>query len=437
VTSGTPRALPPLIWLAGGTLGAIAGVAVAAPPAWLASAAGVVALAALLARSAVRSELVVAAYWLAFALFSTFLTGVVIAGMFYPFYLAFVLAAVLIWILSGLRVHPLVAWTYVGLLFVQVLSLIGYTGSIGGEALEQLIMVPFGALVLLQFRSPDGLRPVALAALLSSLAVAVWVIVSAVQGDFAYRGNVDVNENVVSFYVGLGFVVALAERLHGGRRWGAPATAAVVVAMGVTGYALVLLASRGMILGLVLAAGALLVRVAILDRARLGVFVLLALVASTGLLLPGGQGLLERFEDPSTATGGGRLQIWATLGHELARAGPTELLLGHGFEASRIVVARNFASLDSTHNAYLKVLYDMGVVGLALFLTLHAFVVERSWRIPGRDGALALALVVFLLGSNLFMSTPDNFLYWTALGFALAVATWGPGGAAARGAGAA
>jgi hypothetical protein len=414
-----------MVWLAGGTLGAVAGVAVAAPPAWLALAVAMMTLVAILARSTVRSELVVAAYWLVFTLFSTFLTGAVIAGMFYPFYLAFLLAAVLIWILMGLRVHPFVAWTYVGLLFVQVLSLIGYTGSLGGDALEQLIMVPFGALVLLQFRSRGGLRPVALGALAASLAVAVWVIVSAVQGDFAYRGNVDVNENVVSFYVGLGFVIALAERLHGGRRGGRPATAAVVVAMGVTGYALVLLASRGMILGLVLAAAALLLRLVVLDRARLGVFALLALVASTGLLLPGGRGVLERFEDPSTATGGGRLQIWATLGHELARAGPRDLLIGHGFEASRVVVARNFASLDSTHNAFLKVLYDMGLAGLALFLTLHAFVMERSWRIPGRDGALALGLVVFLLGSNLFMSTPDNFLYWTALGFALAVATWG------------
>jgi hypothetical protein len=433
MTSRAPRTLPPPVWLAGGLLGAAAGVAVAAPTLWLALGVGVVTLSAVLARSSVRSELVVAAYWLAFTLFSTFLAGAVIAGMFFPFYIAFVLAAVLIWILVGLRLHPVVAWTYVGLLFVQVLSLVGYTGSIGGDAFEQLVMVPFGALVLLQFRSPRGLRPVALGALASSLAVAVWVIVSAVQGDFAYRGNVDINENVVSFYVGLGFVVALAERLHGGGRGGRPATFLVVAAMGVTGYALVLLASRGMILGLVLAAGALLVRVALIDRGRLAFFGLLALVASASLLLPGGRGILERFEDPSTATGGGRLQIWATLGHELARAGPRDLLMGHGFEASRVVVSQNFASLDSTHNAYLKVLYDMGAVGLVLFLALHVFVLERSWRIEGRDGALALGLVVFLLGSNLFMSTPDNFLYWTSLGFALALATWGSG--QARGSG--
>lgn len=418
-------ALPPGLWIAGAALGIVAGAAAVAPTGYLVAGVAAIATAAAFLRATVRSELVVAAYWIVFCVFSTMLTGAVIGGMFYPFYAALLLGAVLGLVVGGLRIHPFVGWTYVAFLVVLVLSLVGYQESLGSATLERLIVYPFGALILLQFRSARGVRTVALAAVAASLAVSTWVIVSAVQGDFAYRGAIDVNENVVSFYVALGLVVVLAERLHAsdaGRRIGP--TVAAILATGTMTYALVLLASRGMIIGVVLATVVLAVRVAIVDPRRLGFLAVVLVVASSGLLLPGGQGILERFDDPSTATGGGRIQIWATIGRALAASGPGEMLLGHGFEASSELVSRAFSSLNSTHNAYLQVVYDFGIVGLASFLALHVFVVVRSWRAPRRDGALMLGLVAFLLGSNLFMTTPDNFLYWTSLGLALAIATW-------------
>lgn len=419
-----PLSLPPLVWIAGLAAGLLAGVAVAVPPVALAVGLGVAAAVAFFVRSAVRTEAVVAAYWIAFCVFSTMLADQVVGGMFYPFYGALVAGAVWGLVTGGLRVRPVIAWTYVGLLVVLVVSLIGFEGSIGSETLERLIVFPFGALVLLQIRSRRGLRVVAAGAVLASLSVSVWVIVSAVLGDFAYRGNVDANENVVSFYVALGFVVALTERVHGdtGPRRGA-VTALAVLAMATMAYALVLLASRGMIIGLALAALAVGARVLWMEPRRVPFVAVLLAVAASGLLLPGGQGILQRFEDPSTATGGGRLQIWARIGESLAASGPAELAVGHGFGASSELVARSFTSLNSTHNAYLLVVYDFGIVGMLLFLALHAVVLARSWRVSGRDGAAMLALVTFLLGSNLFMSTPDDFLYWTALGFALAMAT--------------
>jgi len=418
-------ALPPGLWIVGAVLGLAAGAAVVVPTGYLIAGVATVATAAAFFRATVRSELIVAAYWIALCVFSTMLTGAVIGGMFYPFYVALILGVVLGLLSGGLQVHPFVGWTYVAFLVVLVLSLVGYQESLGSATLERLIVYPFGALVLLQFRSVRGVRTVALAAVAAALAVSAWVIVSAVQGGFAYRGSIEVNENVVSFYVALGLVVALAERLHlSDDRRLIGSTLLTILAMGTMTYALVLLASRGMIIGLALAVVALGVRVAIVDRRRLGFLALVLVVASTGLLLPGGQGILERFENPSTATGGGRIQIWGTIGRGLATGSAGEMLLGHGFEASRDLVSRTFSSLDSTHNAYLQIVYDLGSLGLVLFIALHGFVFARSWRTPGRDGAAMLGLVTFLLGSSLFMSTPDNFLYWTALGLALALATW-------------
>ena len=434
VTRSLPISLPSGLWWTGALLGVLIGGAVAAPLGYLAAGLAALVLGASLVRATVRSELVVAAYWLAFTLFSTMLRGAVIDGMFYPFYIALVLGAVLGLVFGGLRFDRRLAWVYVAFLVVIVLSLVGYRESLGAATLERLIVFPFGALVLLQFRSRRGVDVVAWSVVASALAVSAWVIVSAVRGDFAYRGNIDVNENVVSFYVALGFVVAIAERLHARRRDVPRAVAAGVFAgLGVMAYALVLLASRGMILAVAFAVVALAARAARFDARGLGFLASLALLAVVGLLLPGGQGILERFEDPSTASGGGRIEIWARIGEGLAAAGPGDLALGHGFDASRELVARSFASLTSTHNAYLLMVYDFGVVGLVLFLALHVFVLARSWRVPGRHGAMMLALVAFLLASNVFMSTPDNFLYWSALGFALAAATWSVPGAAPPG----
>lgn len=432
-TRTTPRSLPPSIWALGAAVGVVAGLAVLVPVGYVA-AAGVAALVAVVVvRSRARSELIVGAYWLTFCVFSTMLADYVPAGMFYPFYVALILGAVVALAVDRLTFHPFVAWTYVVLLVILVRSLVGFEQSLGGDTLDRLIVVPFGALVMLQFRSARGVRPVAIAAILASLAVSVWVIASAVQGGFAYRGNIDVNENVVSFYVALGFVAAFAERLH--RRplagpWGRVLGIAVLVALATMAYALVLLASRGMIIGVSLALLAMAVRIALRDRRRLIAFAALFALVPLGLLLPGGRGIVERFENPSTATGGGRTQIWAAIGTSLAQAEATELALGHGFGASSELVQQNFTSLRSTHNAYLQVLYDLGISGLLLFLGLHAYAFVRSWSVPGASGALMLGLVTFLLGANLFMSTPDNFLYWTALGFVLAIGTWARDGGA-------
>jgi hypothetical protein len=426
----TRRAFWPIpigVVFAGLAMGAAAGLSVAAPAAYIAVGVAIIATVILFARTRARSEFVVSAYWITFCLFSTMLAGSAIPGQFYPFYGALVLGAVVALAVGGLRVHAVVVWVYVAFLFLVLFSLLGYTESI---APERLIVFPFGALVLLQFRSSVGLRSVAFAAIAASLTVSIWVIVRAVQGDFEYRGNIDVNQNVVSVYIGLGFMATLAERVHGyhGPRRGL-ATALVVLALGVMAYALVLLASRGMIIAIMLASFALFVRVAWIDRGRLRFFLVLLVVATLGLLLPGGAGVFARFEDPNTITGGGRVEIWAAIGEELTNASFKELLIGHGFESSQRVVQRRFATLTSAHNAYLQVLFDYGLLGLILFLTLHGHAIARSWTIRGRDGALILGLVTFLLASNLFMTTPDNFMYWTALGFVLAIGSWHESGA--------
>lgn len=425
-----PLAVPARTWIAGAALGALAGVAAVAPIAWVLTGAGGLIGVALLVRTfpgTALSEWVVATYWIAFCLFTTMLRGFVFGGMFYPFYLALFVGAVVLLVLGGLRVDATVAWAYVLLLVAHVASLAGSSAAIDAAALDRLVVVPFGALVLLQFRSPRGVRLVTTAAIVSSLAVSVWVVVRAIEGDFAARAALEVNQNVASFYICIGLLASFAGGLHprtegAGRAWWV--SAGRVAGLSVMAYALVLLASRGMIIALTVALVMLLARAALLDRRSLALFAVLLIVVPTGLLLPGGLGIVERFEDPTTATGGGRTQIWAAVGEELAASSAGELLFGHGFESSRMVVERRFAPIGSTHNGYLQILYDLGLVGLATFLALHGRVLVAAWRDRGRHGAIMAGVTVFLLTANLVMSAPDAYLYWTALGLLLAMATW-------------
>ncbi len=432
VTGVAPSTLSSAGWAVGISLGLALGVAIAigVDVAIIAVAAIVLGIVFVMVR--VRAELVVAAYWVTFTLVSTIFVDSAVDQLFYPFYGALLLGVLAAVARGGLRLERWVAWVYGAFLVALIISLVGSDGPSGAAIMRQLIVYPFGALIWLQFSSIGGVRTVVTTAIGTSLTVSAWVIISAVQGDFAYRGSVTVDQNIVSFFIGIGFVLLLAGRL-GGRRipMQGYGTLLAWVGLAAMAYALLLLASRGTMIAIFITVLALLLRESFQRERRLGVFAALILVAAAGFALPGGQGLLDRFEDVNVATGGGRTLIWSVLGSEIQAAGVAELVVGHGFGASREFIGRQFTGVSSPHNAYLQVFFDLGAIGLGLFLVLHGFVVARAWRMTGSDGARILALVVFLLAVNLFITAQDGFLYWTAFGLALAMSSWHSGRAPA------
>lgn len=411
--------------MAAGLIGLLLGAVAAVEPVYAAIGVAVVVLGVVFIQARVHSELVVAAYWLTFTGVSTVFREADVDGAFFPFYGALLFSvAVALW-RRGLRLDRRIAWVYGAFLVVLLLSLLAPGSVAGGDSLRRLIVYPFGALVLFQFGSATGLRAVALTAIGTSLAVSCWVIVTAFQAGFTYRGDLDVDQNVVSFYIGLGLMLLLARRLDGARATGTSIGAALDwLAVTVMAYATLVLASRGTIIAISLTLLALFVRELMQAKRRLGVFAALLVVGTMGFILPGGQGLLERFEETGVDTGGGRTLIWSVVIDGIMVSRPSELLVGHGFGASRELVGARFTSLSSPHNAYLQVFFDLGLVGLVLFLALHGLVVVRAWSVPGREGAQMLGLVVFLLAVNLSITAQDNFLYWTALGLALAMSSW-------------
>lgn len=370
------------------------------------------------------AEKALATYWLAFCVFSTILTGYVIGGMFNIFYLWLIIAVVVLFSTTGVVIDKVATWILSSLFAVVFASLVGYLGSLGGVALDRLLFIPiavFSMFIVASGRTPRLMLSVMV---VSSLAVAVWVIVTAASAGFAYRGNLELDQNVVSYYIGIGFTLVFGwfvSRKQRGTNFALVVGSLLVLA--VLGYGIVLLASRGAMISLSLVMVAALLKSFWADRHRIWRVVLLLLLTSSALLLPGGQGVLKRFSDPSTETGGGRVLIWETVIDSTQGSSMRQLLLGHGMNASEQLIRHEFGYLSSTHNSFLLILYDYGLLGMMLFASLHVLVFMRLVRRRDTLGIQLLLLLVFQVAIGLFITASDSYLYWLALGLMLGATT--------------
>lgn len=411
------------LWLWGAAVGVAIGIGVAFSLEIAVGATFVLISAMLLMGSDVRNEVLVALYWASLCVYSTIFSGVEISGFFYPFYLAFAFAALSDLMMTGLQVRVSTMWLMGLFLATVLLSFIGFSSPVGFEVVQRVIAFLIAPLVLLQFRSRRGLRVVLYAGLITAIIVATWVVTSAAQGGFQYRADVDVNQNVVAFYIGLGLIIAIALSLA---NWGGNSNRPVMVvlfvlASGFLGYAMLLLSSRGIAIAVGIAILGLILRVSVQAPRKLLALLVLTLCLGTGLLLPGGQGLLERFQGERVESGGSRIPIWNAVIESYTSGNIGQLVLGHGFDSSKALVRQETGTLTSTHNAYLQILYEFGVVGFFLFLALHAAAIGFSWSTDSGLGLAVYGLSWFLLGVNLTATETDGFLYWVVLASCLAI----------------
>ncbi len=411
---------------------AVGGAIAVAPVAAGAGLAGLLGAVALL-RSPLRAELVVAAFWLTFCLYETIWASVTVPGLFYPFYAAFFATVAFRLARGGLRLRGDVVVPYAVFLVAVLASFVGFADPVAFEVLQRVLAYAFGVLVLVQVGSKEGVHVLLAAALTAALSVATWVVVSAIADGFSYRGGVEVDQNVVAFFVGVGLVTALALLVT--RSWiAAPAGGALLLLLtsAVLIYALLLLASRGMTLAVAAAALLIVARSVTRDRRAWRIVAGFVLAGSLMLALPGGASLFDRFEGENVESGGSRLPIWVATVDAQVQSDLRRLLLGHGFDASKSLVLETFPTLTSTHNAFLQVGYEFGLIGLAAFVTLHLVLLVRGWRLGGAPGAVMLGLTAFLIGANMTTNASNGFLYWTVLGLVLAIDVWWPEPASPR-----
>jgi hypothetical protein len=379
-------------------------------------------------RSRTRSEALVGLYWIAFCLYETAFSWLDVPGFFYPFYAAFALVIVVFLAKSQVRIDATLATIYVAFLVVVLVSFIGFASPIDFGVVQRVFAYSFGLVLMTQYASAKGLRTVIGAAIVAGVAVSIWVIDASVRGGFGYRGGVDVNQNDASFYIGLGLVPAfagllgllVAAKMRPGR------SLLLLIAVMVMSYAMVLLASRGMTIGILLSFAV--VGALAIARNRRVLLPLLLVVMALGsmLLLPGGSAILGRFTGEAVESGNSRYPLWETTLDSFTGGTVSSILLGNGFDSNKVLLRQEFGWTASTHNAFLQVLFEFGFLGIALFLALHAALLLRGREIRGELGLVLVGQVVFLLGANLTTDTPNGFMYWTSIGLAMAIAVWGP-----------
>lgn len=202
----------------------------------------------------------------------------------------------------------------------------------------------------------------------------------------------------------------------------------------ISGVAFLMAVSRGAIVGL-FCGGALaawylrdLIPTRLMIRAGFGV-VLLACAIVAGAFLTGyGELLMDRFAQFEAATlhkvSSGRTTIWITALESMLEH-PVSLVTGFGWDAYK-----SFNFQYATHNAYLLVFYDLGIIGLGLFLLVIRNVLATARAALVRDGLGAKPLLfafVFgffaLLVAIFFGELYSSWLYvWATVGISLRIA---------------
>ena len=133
----------------------------------------------------------------------------------------------------------------------------------------------------------------------------------------------------------------------------------------------------------------------------LGDIILLATPLATHFTIYQEQGQL------STITG--RTELWRAVWPEILQ----HPLVGHGYLASRFLseeVEGTFGGAGHTHNGFIEVLYNNGLVGLCILVGIHFVIVKNLWRVlkspPSRNAHLlavgSSVIYVNLLVNGLF-----------------------------------
>lgn len=201
-----------------------------------------------------------------------------------------------------------------------------------------------------------------------------------------------------------------------------------------TAMSLLLTGSRGAYAGLVFGgvAGALYlrkhIRTAVLMRVGLSGAVVLAITIFAAIVLGYGDVFFERFsrlEGSSHFATSGRSTIWAATIASMV-ANPLSFIFGFGYDA--YANSREFYA--ATHNTYLRYLYDLGLIGLTLYVVVFANILRKARRsLEYADAVQHRYLVCVVFGLFGFMVSiffseyyGAAYLLWALLGVMMRIA---------------
>jgi O-antigen ligase len=408
-----------LIFLGAVALGIILGLLTSyLPIALYGSLAGVLAL--ILAYLMIRyPQFTVSAFFLAYTIQGTLLFGLEIRGLYYPIY-ALMAFNMIMGLATGRTKGSLsLLLPYLAFYVLVLFSLFNLATGLNFELFQKLFIYSLGLFTFFQFRSEDTFRLLLRFQSWAGIVVAIWVIITALQGEFGDRVAIQADQNNVSTMISFGMIPILAHLLTQRLSWFQRVVTWSLLAVGA--YALLLLASRGITIALGMALIFMIARV-FTDPRRAIPILFLGVVASIIVAgLPGSDMLVDRFNQGDVTSANGRLPLWQAGIQEVMSSSPLQLLFGHGMNYSLQVTSRVVGKLYSMHNTYLQMLLEFGILGLSLFVGLHIAVLRVLWSDRQPLALYATSMIIFLLFAHLSVTIADDFLSWVVLGTALAI----------------
>jgi O-antigen ligase len=247
------------------------------------------------------------------------------------------------------------------------------------------------------------------------------------------RGEMTGDPNYMSFLIGLAITTAWCVAMQGcsylksKRRLAAGVRVLAILSTAGGLYILVHFQSRGLSAAVV---GALL---ASMLHSRKGFKPLLVGGLAAGLILvvvsqtPAFEGLMRRWSNQNEISDGNlRFQLWKWV-FEQWQGGPLfNQLLGFGSAAEIEKAGVFFSNVGkshyvSTHNTFVGVFFEQGIVGVALLLGVLGLCAHRAWCRKDDVGNLRFSLLAFLALAGLSIEPQHDPVFWISLGLCLPI----------------
>lgn len=265
--------------------------------------------------------------------------------------------------------------------------------------------------------------------ILISLTISYWVIFCPEAqinsynkaGDMEQRGWSD--PNYLSAALGMGLIIAVKDLLQGGNKF--TYTSFLTMVVGGSTISMLILASRGAILSVILTI-ALLFVISKTEKTTKVIAVILAAIFILFLYTNQYIDLVMARVEAEDGTGNQRTEIWASkINDFFLMDNPLNWIFGVG-QSEGAKLGHLFGtsySVLSTHNDYISVLIYYGFVGVSLFISVIAYPL-RICQQTVRPQIIALLAYLMICSMTIEPLAHGNFVYWGFLLYIIVLARY-------------
>lgn len=236
----------------------------------------------------------------------------------------------------------------------------------------------------------------------------------------SYDGNVLLDRNYASFWIGLGIVFLFAHLINHSTTLDYRKIFVLVLLI-INMFAIISLASRGVSIALLFT---IIVMLIFRFRNPLKILIIISffiILFSQIYALPVFDPMRVRFEENSTADAGGRIPIALSGIDYLENAGIRALFFGSGTNSANYTMGdlRKSGGIINPHNTFLEIAMDYGIIGLCTLLVLITLLLRQNLLRVGIVGQAYTGILIFIVICGLSINPLSIITGWILLGIML------------------